>query len=116
MIETPREEVNTQELPTLIPQITNVQPLDKVAETTSDKVDTAEKDTVETQATTKEQSQTTQIILSAPLAQAQGASQNIMKHKDKPKETEMTPKVKEKVAIQALVTLPKSVTPSIHTL
>ena len=52
VIENTREEVNTQEPPTITPQVTNVQPLDKIPEATSEKVDTVEKDTVETQATT----------------------------------------------------------------
>ena len=39
-----------------------------------------------------------------------------MEVKNKPEETELTPKVKEQVEIQALVTLSESSTPSSHTL
>lgn len=71
---------------------------------------------METQGTIEAQSETGQIDLSAPPAQVQGASQGTMENRDKPEETELTPKLKEKVTIQALLTLPKSGTPSSHTL
>ena len=93
------EDVKTQEPPTITLQVTNVQPLDKVTEATSKNANTIEKDIVEIQATTGEQSQTGPIILSTPLAQMQGESQVIVEVKDKNEETKLTPKVKEKVSI-----------------
>ena len=57
------------------------------------------KDTVEIQDTTEVQSEIGQINLSVPLAQVHGASQGIMEKKDKPRETKLIPKPKEKEAI-----------------
>lgn len=54
MTNTTREEVNTQEPPTITPQVTNVKPLDKVPKATLEKVDIVEANIVETQATTEE--------------------------------------------------------------
>lgn len=71
---------------------------------------------METQGTTKTQSGTIQIILFVPTTHTQGASKGIITEQGKPKEIELTSKVKEKVSIQALVTLPTSSTPSIQTL
>ena len=72
MTDTTREEVNTQEPPTMPPQVTHVQPLDNTLEATLVKVVTIKKNIVETQNTTKEQSQIGQIDLSASIAQEQG--------------------------------------------
>ena len=52
-----REEVKTQEPPTITFQFTNVQALDKVTKDTSKRVDTIAKDIVDNKATTREQSQ-----------------------------------------------------------
>ena len=90
MIDTTREEVKTQEPPTITPQVTNVQPLDKTLEVTPTKVDTIKGDKVETQATTETQSQIGQIDSSAPLAKFQGAIQGNVIAKDKPEETKLT--------------------------
>ena len=57
MTNTTREEVNTQEPPTITPQVANVQSLDKMLEVASEKVDTVGEDKVETQGTTEGQSQ-----------------------------------------------------------
>ena len=54
--DTTREQVNTQEPPTITPQVTNVQSSDEILEATSNKVDTVGKDTMEIQGTTKAQS------------------------------------------------------------
>ena len=116
VIDTTREEVKTQEPPTITPQVTNVQPLDKIPKIKLIKVDTVEGDKVETQATTDTQSQIGQIDLFASPAQVQGAIQGNVAEKDKPEESELTPKLKEQETIQALVTLPESGTPSNHTL
>lgn len=114
--DTKRENVNPQEPPSIIPQVSHAQPLVKILEATFDNIDTIEKSTVETQVTTIEQQEIGQIELSAPITQDQGASQVIMEVKGKPKETELTPKFKEQVAIQALVSLPTFGTPSTQTL
>ena len=52
--DTEREKVNPQEPPSIIPQVTTIQPLVKEDEATLDKVDTVEKSIVETQATIEE--------------------------------------------------------------
>ena len=54
MTNTKREDVNTQEPPTITHQVTCVQPLDKVPKATLEKVDIVEVDTLETLATTEE--------------------------------------------------------------
>ena len=65
--------------------MTNVQPLVKTPEATSKKVDTIERNKVETQVTTKEQQETSQIESFAPTTQDQGALQVIMDGNGKPK-------------------------------
>ena len=104
--DTTMEEVNTQKPPTITPQVTSVQPLDKVQEVTPTKVDTIGEDKLETQDTIKTLSQSGQIDLSAPPAQVQGAIQSILVEKEKPKKIKLTQNLKEQAVIQALVTLP----------
>ena len=71
---------------------------------------------METQVTNEKKSQIGQVDSPAPLAQEQGAIQINEAEQQKPKETNLTPKLNELEAIQALVTLPESGTPSIQTL
>ena len=88
----------------------------QILEVTYTKVDTIEKSIVETQVATIEQQETSQIDLCAPTTQDQGASQVIVIVQGKPKETKQTTIMKKQIAIQALVTLLASDTPSTTTL
>ena len=101
MTNTIREELKTQEPPTITPQVTNVKSLDKVSKVTLEKVDTIGEDKVETQATIETQSQIGQLNSSVPPTQVQGAIQGNVVEKDKPKETKLTPNLKELATIQA---------------
>ena len=94
-----RDKVNTNEPPS-IPIVTQVQPLIKTSVDTSDasvKVDLVEQ---------------RQITINQLDAQTQGTSQIIVLDKRISKESEDTLKEKEHEVIQALVTLPTSVTPT----
>lgn len=71
---------------------------------------------METPVNNETQSQTGQVDAPAPLAQDQGAIQINEVENDKPKENNLTPKMKELAAIQALIPLPESGTPSSQTL
>ena len=79
--DTKSEKVNPQEPPSIIPPVTNVQPLVQIPEDTSNKVDIiskidiVEKSTMEVQVATIEIGQ---IDLFAPTSQGQGAIQMIV--------------------------------------
>lgn len=126
------EEGETQDTPTINPQVTSVQPSphlvvyqrkktigctintpmestpisQNVQEPKKDKVETVREDKVETPVNDGTPSQIGQVDVPAPPAQVQGAIEIKMIEKDKSKETNVTTKLKELEAIQALVTLP----------
>ena len=87
-----------------------------VPEIEKEKDETFGEDKIETLENDGTQGQTSQVDTPTPLAQDQDATKIKETENDKSKETNLTSKVKDLVANQALVTLPKSRTPSSQTL
>lgn len=99
-----------QEPPFPIPSTTSAQILIETLVDSFTKVDTTIRiDIVEQRQTTIEEKETKN---DQPNAQTQGASQIIVIDQRRYEESKDTPKEKEKEAIQALVTLPTSCTPT----
>lgn len=105
-----RDKVNTQEPPSVISSVTQVQPPIRTAVDKYTKVDTNIKVDTSNKVVTieKKQGKTKQIDAFVPKAQEQGDIQIIVIDKSRSEESEDSLKVKEQEAIQALVTLPIS--------